>query len=203
MKTSGWGRLRRPVIIVVFGVMAPAAGYLALKDSSAPARAPFHLPPTAAVGVHDQLVLVLVTASFCPSARDPDLRSRLVDAMDSLPSMLPEGTALWKIGVALDWSPSDGVSVLERFGRFDEMIVGGNWTNVGALRHIWSDAPGSVAVLPQVILLRRVVAVGERSIMVVREEELERFAGTAALVAWTGRSELLPRSLSDSLDVPE
>jgi hypothetical protein len=60
----------------------------------------------------------------------------------------------YTVGVAVDWSVSDGLHFLSESGPYDEISVGDNWMNLDAISYIVRNLPGA-ADIPQVILLER------------------------------------------------
>ena len=111
-----------------------------------------------------QEIAVFIGASWCVATlRSPELR-------DSLPivfrRLATEATArhhkFSRLGVSLDAPPQTGLDWLSKYGRFDQLIVGGGWGNFGVVNMIWSDS-ASEATLPQLIIVsRRIVATSPR-----------------------------------------
>lgn len=106
----------------------------------------------------------IIGASWCVATRrSPQLR-------DSLPKVFrrlaTEATArhhkFSRIGVSLDAPPQTGLDWLSKYGRFDQLIIGGGWGNFGVVNMTWSDS-SSEATLPQLIMFsRRIVATSPR-----------------------------------------
>ena len=87
------------------------------------------------------------------------------------------------IGVALDWSPSMGLSYLSQFGAFDELNVGHNWFGLGAQGLIWADTTGRPAI-PQLLVYRqRVEMTGSRAAFGPRTV-LRQLVGADSIVTW-------------------
>jgi hypothetical protein len=96
------------------------------------------------------------------------------------------GRSFTTIAVALDWDVDEGLAFLRNFGKFDEILVGRNWTNEGAIRYIWHDFPGRPSV-PQVVVLVRSVDVGKRTLSVVGERVLTRQIGVDEIRDWVAK----------------
>jgi hypothetical protein len=88
-----------------------------------------------------------------------------------------------------------GLRHLALLGPFDEVSLGGNWTNSAVVHYLGSDlSDRQRAVIPQVVLLEREVREdGPRSLVVGPEQEVGRFAGTRDIGAWVRRGAPLPR----------
>ncbi len=102
-----------------------------------------------------QLVMVYFGSASCAWSNRPSLP----DAVETIKRELAEraeeqGMTFKAVGVALDWSPEQGIEHLETMGRFDEISAGYNWGNSLALRHIWSDAFAAPNT-PQILVYRQ------------------------------------------------
>jgi hypothetical protein len=71
------------------------------------------------------------------------------------------GAAFSVVGVSTDWGVKEGAAFLEPNGPFDQIVVGGNWTNLGVERYVWSDSTRRPA-MPQVLVFERTVKPGGR-----------------------------------------
>ncbi len=131
-----------------------------------------------------EIVVVLIGSQSCGASKVP----AFLEAMDTLRVLLQvrsgrEGFRFSITGVALDWSPAVGLAFLESLGDFDEIIVGRNWLNTGALRYVWKDIPGP-ASLPQVLVLERDVEVGPAGVTLRTERPMARVVGTDRIIEW-------------------
>lgn len=99
------------------------------------------------------------------------------------------------IGVSIDWSTSEGVSHLEKFGLFDEIMTGRKWSGTGAHRYI-SQIPG-IPATPQVLVIGRnpasINARGSRP--VVKDILIHRVVGLFPLKNWIDRGLPLPQDI--------
>jgi hypothetical protein len=135
-------------------------------------------------GTTEQVRMILIGSSACGAHRNEILRAAVETAKQSLAERYTgEGQQFVSAGVAIDWRVEDGIDFLAAFGEFDEIIVGGNWLNSGAIRYIWRDFPGESAV-PQVVVVKRSVTVSSATISVGEEELLARLAGAEQITKW-------------------
>jgi len=97
-------------------------------------------------------------------------------------------------GVSLEPGVDDGIRDLALFGVFDEISVGGNWTNAAVVTYLGPDmSNGERAAIPQVVLLERQVSLeGPKSLSVGPEREIGRYIGRQ-ISSWVDRGAPLPR----------
>lgn len=132
----------------------------------------------------DELLLVLVGAGFCGAHRKPGFPQAVENAKLQLQRQArSRGWQFRALGVSLDWKPKEALAFLEAFGEFDEISVGSNWVNESALRYVWRDLPGD-PVVPQLVVLKRRVDAGERTLRVTNEQVLHRISGSDDILAW-------------------
>ena len=98
-------------------------------------------------------------------------------------------------GVSLEGSVDGGMRHLALHGPFDEISVGGNWTNSAVVRYLGPNIGGGNhrAGVPQVVLLEREVREESSTLDVGPEREIGRFLGVAEIAAWVRRGAPLPR----------
>lgn len=169
---------------------APPAGLAvsAAALTSARARAPAlaadeAYAPAGRLQEGREWVMVFIGASFCGANREPGFPQQIERAKLLVQQQAAAaGAGFRAIAVSLDWQTDTALAFLEPFGRWDEMSIGGNWQNEGALRYIWQDVPGSPTV-PQVLLLERELKVGQ-AIGVTGTREVRRVLGTASIRRW-------------------
>jgi len=96
-------------------------------------------------------------------------------------------------GVSLDPSVDGGIRHLAVLGPFDEIAVGGNWTNSAVIRYLGGDIGASRSTgIPQVVLLERDVNQAEQRLQVSPEREIARFIGTKEIGDWVRHGAPLP-----------
>lgn len=185
---------RRHLSFLTFGVLLPAALYLAFHSVFVQQRPPIYrearaLPDS---GQTSELVSVFISASFCGANKTVGFREAVRELNDILEvRALAENIAFRSIGISIDWDPHLGVQYLGRFGPFDEIIAGNNWLNLGTLRYIWNDFPGMGAI-PQILILRRTVHNSQAALTVSNERVISRLVGVDQIKDWLEPAKLQP-----------
>ncbi|HEX2077013.1 MAG TPA: hypothetical protein VHG08_04865 [Longimicrobium sp.] len=164
---------------------APAkAAVPAPAKTAAPPALERKYTPSYASRSGKELVMVLVGASFCGAQRKPGFPQQVEDAKLSLQRQAAaSGRQFSALAVSLDWETADALAFLEHFGEWDQMSVGRNWLNEGAIRYVWRDMPGAPEV-PQILVIERDVEKGEQAITVRGDRVVKRLLGTAEIEAW-------------------
>ncbi len=105
------------------------------------------------------------------------------------------GRGLVTRGVSIEPSVEGGMRHLSRLGAFDEVSVGGNWTNSAVVRYLGADdGRVSDSPIPELILLERTVrSDNTRMLQVGPERELARFVGLDRIKDWVARGAPLPK----------
>ena len=153
------------------------------------------------------LVMVYVGSSTCGPSNGDELLTAVAKLREELARAADERSLGYRtIGVAIDHSTEQGYEHLERVGRFDEIITGSRWTNLGALRYIWQTLPGQAST-PQVIATMREWSgdpdepLTDRS--VTDETLLLRLVGSREIQQWaedSARLPVLPTGLAETPD---
>jgi hypothetical protein len=131
-----------------------------------------------------EVVMVFIGASFCGAHLQPGFPEAIEQAKLGLRRQAQaRGSGFRAVGVSLDWEPDSALVFLRRFGRWDEVSVGGNWVSEAALRYIWSDLPGPASV-PQLLVIERQLENGETAVSVQGERLVRRLLGTDQIAAW-------------------
>lgn len=143
-----------------------------------------------------ELAFVFIGSSTCR----PSNHELLPASVEQAKLLLREravrsGRSFTTVGIARDWSVEAGLEHLRRFGRFDEVVAGRNWINIGLLRYVWEDVPGEAST-PQVLVLdRRLVdrRAPEAADGVLQDERLVvRLVGWDEIERWSRRNAPLP-----------
>jgi len=135
-------------------------------------------------GTGDEIVLVLVGASFCGAHLTPGFAQAVEDAKVHVQRQAKAGRRQFRaVGVSLDWKTDEALKFLSAFGEFDEMSVGSNWVNGSAFRYIWNDLPGE-PVVPQIVVVQRHLDTGGRAIRITDERVIRRIRGSVDILAW-------------------
>jgi hypothetical protein len=128
-----------------------------------------------------------------------DARSGMVEAVRDMRVALQQQAASggWSFvsrGVSLEPSVEGGLRHLALLGPFDEVSLGGNWTNSAVVRYIGGDmSDHRRAVIPQVVLLEREVREdGKEALVVGPERELGRYLGADQISSWVRSGAPLP-----------
>jgi hypothetical protein len=130
-----------------------------------------------------ELVAIYIGSTDCGPCQWPQVKSA-VRAMKSLLATQAKqrGVALTVIGAAQDWDVKRGAVFLEPLGAFDQVVIGGNWTNLAVEQFVLRDSLAEMA-MPQVVLMERTVHLAER-VTVSKPRLLRRISGGADIPAW-------------------
>jgi len=151
-------------------------------STSAAAQAPDY-QPSQRLTDGPELVAVYIGATSCGPCQSPEVKGA-VRAMKSLLAAQAKqrGMALTVIGVAEDWDVKRGATFLEPLGAFDQVVIGGNWTNLAVEQFILRDSLAELA-MPQIVVVERQVQLGER-VTVSGAHVIRRVVGGKAIPAW-------------------
>jgi hypothetical protein len=130
-----------------------------------------------------EVVAIYIGSTDCGPCQWPQVKSA-VRAMKPLlvTQARQRGVALTVIGAAQDWDVKRGAAFLEPLGAFDQVVIGGNWTNLAVEQFVLRDSLAEMA-MPQVVLMERTVGVGKR-VTVSQPRVLRRITGGAEIPAW-------------------
>jgi hypothetical protein len=138
-----------------------------------------------------ELVAVFIASSTCGGITDPRLEPGLGRAMNVLAEDARlQGHRFIRVGIALDPDPEAGLDVLNRFGPFDELYIGGEYLNAGALNYLDSGA----LAIPQLVVVRRDVRVTGGLMAVASADVIMRKVGADQIDRW---SQVAVASLGD------
>ena len=170
--------------------LAALAGVLATSAGTGPGTS--HAAAPSALAAHELIAVYL-------GAEGTDAQSGMIAAVQEMRVALARQAAATNRrfvlrGVSLETSTELGFRHLALLGHFDEISVGGNWTNSSAVRYLGSSiGRDSTSSLPQVVLLERDVVEGQSTLQVGPEREIGRFIGVAAIANWARSGAPLPR----------
>jgi hypothetical protein len=130
-----------------------------------------------------ELVAIYFGSTDCGPCQWPQVK----DAIRSMKSLLAaqarqRGMAFSVIGAAQDRDLKRGAVFLEPLGEFDQVVIGGNWTNLAVEQFVLRDSLVEMA-MPQVVVLERTVKLGKR-VTVSEPRVLRRILGGAETPAW-------------------
>lgn len=142
-----------------------------------------------------ELALIYVGASGCSASNDEDLPG-VVDRikMSVMDKAATHSRNFVAVGVSQDWSVTDGVEHLSKFGEFDEIMTGRSWINAGIVKYVWENAFGEPAT-PQIIIVDRITRVPsseDSRFRVVDENLVIRKVGIGAIRQWLEAGTPLP-----------
>jgi hypothetical protein len=143
-----------------------------------------------------EVALLFVISSTCSFSRHPSLPTLIQAAKSRAEQEASErGMAFRSVAVGIEWDPAAGWNFLRRFGRFDEVALGGSWANTLSLKYLL-EPPGAVAATPQIILLRRDAGAPTRDDpssewRIENERVLQRVVGLAEINEWVQSQHLL------------
>lgn len=131
----------------------------------------------------EEIVLVFIGASFCGAQHTPGFPQVVEKAKVALARDAQARRVQFRAhAVSLDWMPAEALAFLSHFGAFDEISIGSNWLNDGAIRYIWRDLPGEPAV-PQLVIVQRQIEKGG-AVRVRDERVVRRLLGTEQITRW-------------------
>ena len=131
-----------------------------------------------------EIVAVYIGATTCAPCMSPEVKSAVQRMKGLMAAQAKQtGAAFSIIGASTDWSVTAGAAFLEPNGPFDQIVVGGNWTNLAVERFIWQDST-SRSGMPQVVVYERTVVPGARGIKFSEPRLLRRIVGGDSIPAW-------------------
>jgi len=129
-----------------------------------------------------EINLIYIGSSACIYCNVKELYV-VVDSIKYLVSKNSEnmGVGFSAIGISVDWIPTRGINHLKKVGKFDEIIVGNNWTNNGIIKYV--SEMGNEASTPQLILSLRTYT-HLKKFNVASEKIILSKKGTAQIIKW-------------------
>ena len=99
--------------------------------------------------------MVFIASSTCPFSNHSQLPELIEDTKLNLQrKALDLGLSFSTIGVSIDWVTSDGITHLNKFGNFDEVMTGRKWHGTGA--NIYLEQIPGINATPQILVLARI-----------------------------------------------
>jgi hypothetical protein len=180
---------------VVAGGFAVGQSATVFRPTKRPVVADSVAPATTKVPT-EQLFLVYVAQSTCPWCKRKETASAIRSAVESLRQRADSvGIAFHSVGVAVEGAAQAGVTYLAGVADFDEVLSGGRWVNVGALRYVWDTHQG-IGAVPQVIVgVRSLVtpeSTGSTLFGVTSEDILVRKIGMFEIQRWLAAGMPMP-----------
>lgn len=130
-----------------------------------------------------QILAVYLGAESCGPCHNAAVKEAVV-GMKSLVAANAKrsGASFAAIGVANDWDQSQAARFLATNGPFDQVALGGNFTNLAIEQFVWRDAEGT-ASMPQILIIERTVKQDAR-IVFSEQRVLRRILGSEEIPAW-------------------
>ncbi len=137
-----------------------------------------------AEGVEVQMIVLASPAcGICTSSEFTELIGQALAELRS--RAWPEGYRFSAVFVGLGVDHEELMDLAESYGEFEELDLGNGWTNLGAMRYIWSELP-SLGATPNVAITRRDIQYDAYARGVAPPDEvlLERFIGLDEFDRW-------------------
>jgi len=148
--------------------------------------------PSARLEPGPELALIYIGSASCGASNREALPGHVEKAKLAVQEAARRsGMRFVAVGVARDLRVEAGLQHLHKFGRFDEVMTGRGWMNIGALKYIYEDHPG-LAATPQLLVLERVVHFGKEGTSIANERVLARKVGTSEIETWVKRGVAFP-----------
>lgn len=155
---------------------------IALVSRPLPAQQPEYVPTYQLPSGH-QFLVVYIGASFCGPCLLPNVETAVRSMKTLLAVQATQMHASFSvIGVSNDWEVTKAAAFLDSLGTFDQVVLGGNWTNLATERFIWREPQGTPD-MPQILVFERTVTLGER-ITFSEPRLLRRLRGAEEIPAW-------------------
>ncbi len=130
-----------------------------------------------------QFLVVYIGASTCGPCLLPNVETAVRSMKTLIAAQATQMHASFSvIGVANDWEVTKAAAFLDSLGTFDQVVLGGNWTNLATERFVWRDPQGTPA-MPQILVFERTVTLGDR-ITFSEPRMLRRLTGAEQIPAW-------------------
>ena len=132
-----------------------------------------------------EIILVYVGSSRCGWSNTPELPDLVDRAKRNVARQAAEmGMRFAAVGISRDVSAERGLRYLARFGRFDEVMSGRGWANIGVQKYIYGEMPG-LGATPQIIVVSRGLNYDLTGhVTIVNESVLTRRVGLEEISEW-------------------
>lgn len=153
----------------------------------------FHSAPRREVVVMHQVIAVYLGTVGTDAGMSTAVRDMKVALVSQTTA---SGRQFISRGVSLEPGVDEGLRHLALLGPFDEVSLGGNWTNSAVVRYLGNNIGGDRlrTSIPQVVLLERDIhEVDSSHLDIGPERELGRYIGTGEISAWVARGAPIPK----------
>ena len=133
-----------------------------------------------------EIVAIYIGSTTCGPCMFPEVKAA-VRKMKILVAdqAKQQGAAFAAVVAANDWEVAKATAFVEPLGEFDQVVLGGNWTNLAIERYVWLD-PEGVPAMPQILILERTITTGTR-MSFSEPKVLRRITGGTEIPAWVER----------------
>lgn len=130
-----------------------------------------------------EVLFVLIGSRYCAAAQDTAYQRLVRAAIARVASDASRHNSRFaQIGVAIDWATEDGLSFLEPFGPFDELVLGRGWVSTGVDRFVRGyDLPQGI---PEIVILVRDIHVAGNEVNTSGERVLAVLNGIGETRTW-------------------
>lgn len=102
-----------------------------------------------------EIVLIYIGCSSCSASNVPGLPESVIEIKSELFKMTQDyGYDFHTIGISKDHIIKEEIIHLTKFGYFQEILIGNDWSNSGILKYVYNDIPGPASI-PQIIITKR------------------------------------------------
>lgn len=132
-----------------------------------------------------EVLVVLIGSADCNFSKDETTRRSFKRIVESERTKAASDQLVRTLGVAVELDAERGLRALNDVGKFDEVLAGGGWQNLGALQFVVREM-ASPLVVPQVLILSRQVTKGTHH--TTGPDSLHvRLQGVFAIARWATR----------------
>lgn len=148
--------------------------------------------PSAALFDTTEILMVYIGSSTCGPSNTPGL-DETIERLKLATQSRARGRGLTfaTMGIARDRNVGAGLEHLAKFGAFDELSAGRGWYNMGLVKYLYEEVPGTAAT-PQVLVVQRRV-LGGLTRGYGPERVLARKVGVKEILDWEAAGAPLPK----------
>src|ERR1041385_3091973 len=162
-----------------------------LMLSAAPLAAQQTYVPSNELPNGEEVFAVYITANSCGACHFPQVKEGVKKMKLFVSGQARRAGASFQVmGVANDWEQDLAAKALAEVGPFDQVSLGGNWTNLAIERFIWRDSTGNPA-MPQVLVFERTVKREGGGITFSEPRLLHRALGAKEIPEWVDKGALI------------
>jgi len=133
-----------------------------------------------------EIVAIYFGAQSCGPCHAPAVKEAVRQMKNLVAAQARKANAAFSVvGVANDWDQAVATNFLADVGPFDQLAIGGDWTNLAIERFVWGDSTGNPA-MPQILVIERTVTAGTRAI-ISEPRVLRRLVGSGEIPEWVGK----------------